>query len=321
MSESRSLKAAAPYLRWLFAALVLAFLFTRFPGSEVFEILSGVHPAWAAGAVGLTLLSQVVVAARLKLYADAQEIRFSIGQLLGINLSTTFYSMFLPGGSMPANAIKFYRISAPGKEYAGSAVALLMDRLAATMALSAVGVAAWVVEQPPDGLLALAVMSAALVLIIGVQAALRSDASSRLGPWLLDRLPARLKARDAKDMLRAVSFSTEVVVAGLSILTHVISILAYVCIARSLELDIGFATIAWTRSAAILVAMIPVSVAGLGVRESAFLVLLAPYGVLGEQAIAFSLAIFGLTIVAIGAIGGLIEGRRLVATGQAARTG
>ena len=317
MTERSRVKAVAPYLRWLFAALVLAFLFSRFPGSEVLQILGGVHLGWAAGAVALTLASQVVVAMRLQLYARAQGIRFSIGQLLGISLSTTFYSMVLPGGSMPANAIKFYRISAPGKEYAGAAVALLMDRLAATLALSAVGVVAWLVERPADGLLALAVMGAACALIVGVQLALRTDATSRLGEWLLNRLPAGLRARDAKEMLRAVSLSTEAVIAGLSVLTHIISIAAYVCIARSLELDIGFVTIAWTRSAAILVAMLPVSVAGLGVRESAFLVMLAPYGILGEQAIAFSLAIFVLTIVALGMIGGIIEARRLVVAGRA----
>lgn len=312
MSEKRSwLKAAAPYLRWLFAALVLAFLFTRFPGSEVLGLLSGVHPGWALGALGLTLVSQVVVAIRLKLYTDAQGIPFSVPALLDINLATAFYALFLPGGSMPANAIRFYRISAPQRKYAGTAVALLLDRLAATLALAAVGVFTWLIADPIDGEIALAVMAAAMVAIIVIEVALRSEATGRLGAWMFSHLPERLAVPDAKELLRAGSGNRGLRVAVLSVLAHVISIFAYVCVARSLGLDLTLGTIAWTRSAAILAAMLPVSVAGLGVRESAFLVLLAPYGILGEEAIAYSLAIFVLTMVGLGLIGGVPEAGRL----------
>jgi hypothetical protein len=58
--------------------------------------------------------------------------------------------------------------------------------------------------------------------------------------------------------------------------------------------------------------MIPISISGLGVREGALLFLLKPYGVWGEEALALSLIIFGITVLLIGAIGGLLEGRKLL---------
>ncbi|MCX6020694.1 MAG: hypothetical protein NTZ05_02990, partial [Chloroflexi bacterium] len=51
---------------------------------------------------------------------------------------------------------------------------------------------------------------------------------------------------------------------------------------------------------------VPVSVAGLGLREGAYVVLLGRYGVPDEQGLALALAVFGM-ILAQGLAGGVVD--------------
>ena len=52
--------------------------------------------------------------------------------------------------------------------------------------------------------------------------------------------------------------------------------------------------------------MIPVSVAGLGIREASYAVLLSNYGISPEQAISYSITIFAVFII-VGLVGGIYE--------------
>jgi len=93
---------------------------------------------------------------------------------------------------------------------------------------------------------------------------------------------------------------------ALTVLRHMLSILVIVCFAQSLAMVIGFSTIAWIRSLINIVIMLPISFAGLGVREASFAVLMEPYGVVGSQAVALSLFLFIVYIV-LALVGGLLE--------------
>ena len=53
--------------------------------------------------------------------------------------------------------------------------------------------------------------------------------------------------------------------------------------------------------------MIPISIAGLGVREGLLILLLRPFAVLDEEALAFSLLVFAVNVVLVGLLGDLIE--------------
>jgi hypothetical protein len=77
-------------------------------------------------------------------------------------------------------------------------------------------------------------------------------------------------------------------------------------------MELAYLTIGWTRSAAVLVTVLPVSLAGLGLREGAFVLLLAPYAVAPADALAYSLLAFATTVLAVGLIGGAIEAFRLL---------
>jgi hypothetical protein len=83
----------------------------------------------------------------------------------------------------------------------------------------------------------------------------------------------------------------------------------------SLGMSISFITIGWVRAAVLMVSMIPVSVSGLGMREAVSLFLLKPYGISGEDVLGFSFLAFAATLLLIGAVGGLLEGKRQLLPG------
>ncbi len=97
-----------------------------------------------------------------------------------------------------------------------------------------------------------------------------------------------------------------------SVLSHVFGVASYVALAASLDLNIGLFAIGWIHSAMILATMLPVSVAGLGLREGAALLTLTAYGITAEEALAFSLLVFTVTTLLIGLLGGMMEGWRFL---------
>ena len=76
--------------------------------------------------------------------------------------------------------------------------------------------------------------------------------------------------------------------------------------AQALGLELEFATIAWMRVAVQLVLILPLSIAGLGVREFTLVGLTTAYGIAPAAAVAWSLVIFA-GAVAAALLGGAIE--------------
>ncbi len=66
--------------------------------------------------------------------------------------------------------------------------------------------------------------------------------------------------------------------------------------AQALEIPLGWGPALAFVPAMAIAQVLPVSFAGLGLREGALVVLLAPLGVTTEQAIALGLAIYGLNL-------------------------
>jgi hypothetical protein len=92
---------------------------------------------------------------------------------------------------------------------------------------------------------------------------------------------------------------------GLSLLTHSLGTLVYFLLASALDLGLAYTTCGWIRAALHLLFLLPLTIGGIGVRETALVVLLVPLGITSNQAVAFSfLLTLGLLVVA--GLGGLL---------------
>jgi uncharacterized membrane protein YbhN (UPF0104 family) len=131
---------------------------------------------------------------------------------------------------------------------------------------------------------------------------------------LMDYLPTRLLRSPVLATLAELSRETRRLVVhpgrcgavlGLSVLTVGFAVLGYMLVGDSLSISLSFATWLLVVPPVTLIQLLPISLAGWGVREAGMVVILAGLGVPAEAALAISV-LTGLGLVVIGLPGGLI---------------
>jgi len=305
------IRRAIPALRVLLAFAILAIL-VRLAGPE--GVLARIAECpWPAALAGFSaaFLGQWLGAIRLKVLARSQRLPLTHMKALTVNLSAMFYGLFLPGGNVTGWAIRLFHLT-PGASGLGTALVVLVgDRAVATAAGAGIGLLAGFLMSsstlPAVTFLLLA--TAAGMSLLGLTLFTRS-LDAVLG--LAKRAPgirwAAEYLRRAGSLDRRPGFLTVVAAILLSAAVHVSGIASWFVLARALGLEVDVSTIAWVRSAAMVVALVPVTIGGLGLREGAVVYLMAGLGVASVDALSLSLLVFAVTVFAIGLVGGVLEG-------------
>lgn len=312
---TRGRRALGLAVRVAITALLLVWLFRHAGGWQpVLTALRSARPGFILAAFFANLAIQVTIAHRLRLLARVQGVGLGTGEVVEINLVTLFYGLFLPGGGMAAILIRFYRLTRDDRRYAATLAAIVCDRLLATATLSVAGLIFWLLDGPqrlPQALLVLVVSTA--VTALGLWPMLHPAPARWIGPFAA-RLPlARTlwpRLADALALFRAIPLSGQLRLAALSIGAHVLGIAVYFLLAGGLGLSVPFVALGWMRSIAMLVAILPFSISGLGLREGAMVALLGQRGVPGDAAVGYALLVFAITILSVALVGGLIEAYR-----------
>lgn len=334
-------------MSWILRAIVsggvLLLLFAFVPLSSVGEALLGIGVAWLALAVLVNVFELVARSVRLRILTGQNGMPLSTWSIIEINLITAFYSLFLPG-DLAGGAFRWYRLSRPGGKRAEAFAAIAFARLVDTIGLFALGALFIVLARPSSGVsvaLCLGILAGLVVLL--VLSLNRALLHRLLG--LVDRLAgsARLtraaivriaKVVDAVSAYRTLPAGPVVAMIGLTIARHLLSgtVLFVAMIALGVEID--WVNAVWINMLVSLAVMVPVSVAGLGVREGLLTLLLAPFGVDAAAAVALGLVLLAMRAV-LALAGGLLEARNaltfgrggaaqqapLIETGEAARSG
>jgi uncharacterized protein (TIRG00374 family) len=298
--------------KFAFSVCLLSTIFYLIDTHDLVVTLMAADVQFVIVAVGFALSAQLFSAFRLQRLAELQEISLTCVRVFFIGLSATFYGLFLPGGSVAALAVRFFQLSQEARVEAVAAM-LILDRVIATASLIAIGAVAISFDQA--GLIwAVAVLAGMLLVAIGTVYGQRnlprlmdwveSNSSGNL-PGILHRTSVRVGG--AFEKYSSADSGEFHFVVGVTLLAHFSGCLMYFAISESLGLNFTLLSIVWIRSGMILFTMIPMSVAGLGLREVAGIVLLAPLGLGEAQAVGFALLIFLVTPVIIGLLGGLAE--------------
>lgn len=298
--------------KFVFSISVLAVILYLFDANDVLATLVSADIRCVSIAVGFALSSQLFSAIRLNWLLLQQDIRLSLVRVFLIGLAAVFYSLVVPGGTLAAFAVRFFQLSREARVESVTA-ALIVDRVIATVFLIAVGTMAIAFDQPGPHL-AIGIATGILLSVgafvygrrlIPRSIGLRDNTSSRESHSRLSGLADRFSRALLK--YSTLESGQAWIVLAASLTAHLCGCLTYFTIAKSMDLNITFLTICWVRSGMILATMIPVSVAGVGLREVAAVGLLVPLGIGEAQAVGFSILIFLVTPVIVGIIGGLGE--------------
>jgi uncharacterized membrane protein YbhN (UPF0104 family) len=219
-----------------------------------------------------------------------------------------YYGTVLPG-QVAGDVVKAYRLSAAQSAPGLAVAATLVDRVVAMAGLLVTCAIAtpWVREVPPRVATAIALAAAASVagLALGSHRRVRSlflDASTAAAP-----VPRTLAARFGSGLERVLARRGRLAANfAVAMAYHAVCIAIQVILGSALGIELSVAAWSVTYAGVSLLTLLPVSIAGLGVREGGYVGLLGLFGIPPSQALSLSLLIFGYALVGA-LVGALVE--------------
>jgi uncharacterized protein (TIRG00374 family) len=303
-------------LRVGISGLLLVLLYRQVPFAAIADTLALADRARLLAAAALLLTAHGVMAWRLRLLTSWQGLRLGTGRLLEINLVTAFYRVFVPGGALASLAVRFHKLHQAERNWSGALSALLFERVLATLGAAVVGTLCFFVDQPPLPATLGVLLGGTVAAVAALAAALLHPASSRAAGWLAARTRAEALSEGVERVTGAVSAFRSLprgrilLLACLALGTHLIGAIVYWLLGAALGIPAGPAAFGWIRATALLASMLPLSLAGLGIRDATLVVMLGYYGVGVDAALSLGILVFAVTVLLPCALGGALEARR-----------
>jgi uncharacterized membrane protein YbhN (UPF0104 family) len=303
-------QSAALVIKLTVTVALLGILLERTPLHEIATRIGSVHPASLAAAVALLFSVSLTTTMRWQLILQHFGARLRFMGLWRYTLIGGFFNQILPSG-VGGDLFRIWyarKSSASAREAVGSVV---VDRMLGLVALTAIAiVGAPFILSRNGGQLALLATLAAIGIVLAASAAflsldryepllravLRGICFNRVRPWMLRALDAGAwAARNTRLMLVAwpegaatlsISFSNQ-------LLTSYVAFL----LLTSMGGSIGFGWVMVLFPAVLLLSLLPISLGGWGVRESAMVVAFALVGVPADAALSTSV-LYGVCLLA-----------------------
>jgi uncharacterized protein (TIRG00374 family) len=291
-------------VRLLVTASLLWVLLSRIDLSHAEEFVDRFSLPLLAGGAAALLATSPFSAVRWHIVLAAETTSPGPWTLLKIVLVGLFFNQVLPSG-VGGDAVRAWRCHQIGIGAAPAIRSLVLDRVCGyfvMIVLFAAGLPV-LLHSLPD-----ARQRCGVVLLLGA-------ASCGLFVFfLMDFLPRRLLRYRLVSELAVLSREGRrlcsrprrfAVLLGLAATTMGLTILALMLVADSLGVNLPFGSWVVIVPPVSLIQLVPVSLAGWGVRELGFVVVLAGFGIPAEAALATSVLV-GLCLIAVGLPGGLL---------------
>jgi glycosyltransferase 2 family protein len=276
------------WFRLVVTAALLALVATKVEWTAFAEVVGDASASWLVAALATGVAALVVGGVRWWWLLREAGVRLSGSEVGRVYAMSTFSSAFLLVGGDVARALLVTRERAPLLKVGLTVVA---DRAAAFAGMLVVAWVAIAVEETalPDGTtIVLAALTA--VAIVGGAAVLGYAARGRFPAGRLGR-GLRAAAAAVRE-LAGVYGRRPATTAVVTVTSVVFQLLAagQVCfMAKAYGVELSLAEAAVTLTLVTVATLLPVSIAGFGVREGSYVVLLAPFGIDATDAVAISL--------------------------------
>jgi glycosyltransferase 2 family protein len=279
-------------------------LATRIDLGRAAQIMAQATLPLLAGALVALLATSAVVALRWHLILSAEVPSPGPVSLVKIVLVGMFFNQVLPTG-VGGDAVRVWRCCKLGIALGAAVRSILLDRACGYLVLILVYAASLpgllrILSDPRQKAVVLIVLGAGL---LGLLALLLLDCLPR---WLLRlRLIAPIAelSRETRRLLTRPARCAAVL--GLSAVTIGLTILGFKLVADGVGSRLPLGSWIMIVPPVTLIQLLPISLAGWGVREAALVVALASFGVPAEAALVTSV-LLGLCLIVVGLPGGLI---------------
>lgn len=284
------------WLRVIVTVGLLAAVAANVDWSRMEHRLSHGRPGYFAAAVALVVATLLVGVLRWRILLEATGIHLGLPTLSRIYAMSSFSGTFLPT-SVGGDVARALLVVRRGPVLTEVAMSVIVDRIGSLVGV--IGIAWLAVAIDPhaatrDALVALAVFSA--LFAVGGAAALLVISRPRLAARFV---PARLRALAARSGGVLRTYVSDVAlfasVIGVSLVFQGLVALSIVLLARSVDVDLSYSVAALALAFMTLTSLVPISIAGFGVREASYVVVLGSAGISASDATLISL----LTVAAL----------------------
>ena len=291
-------------LRALVSVGVLVALFLMMDAAATWQTLKLISGTAVLMAVALFLAQTPILAWRWRRIVKMLNGNLDMPHAVQMSLLGRLFNQVLPA-SFGGDAVRAWQSTRYGLDGVVAVHSVLIERFTGLVSLVVIALVAlpfvWpTVEAGVDrrGIAALGI----LMCVAGVAFLVMALARHRMrGQPLLARPLALLD-----DAITATRDPKEFVwLSATGVLSNLLAIGVAIVLGMSLGLDVGFWAYAAVVPLSIVATILPISIAGWGVREGAMVSLLALFNVPNTDALALSL-LFGLTLLAAALVGGLI---------------
>jgi uncharacterized membrane protein YbhN (UPF0104 family) len=260
---------------------------------------------WIALAIAVTLLQIFLGVLRWREVSAACGAPLTTTTALRFNLIGTFFNQTLPS-SIGGDAVRLWLVARGGAGWRAATYSIFVDRAIGLIALAVIIVASlpWsyrLIGDPRGQLALLLVDFAALAGGVGFLLL-----GALPWPWLkrwwgTHHLHAC--SRIADGVLLSAKHGPKVT--ALSLVVHVLTAVIAWCVVKSIAAPIGFGEVFQLVPPVVLITMLPISIAGWGVREATMGLAFGYAGLATTEGVNVSL-LYGAVSFIVGALGGLV---------------
>ena len=296
-------------LKLLITIGLLAYIFSLISVEQLLGILKQVSLIYFLFSFLVALCTRLVDAYHFQLLTRGQGLNLTFLRILEVNLITSFYGHVLPG-YIAGGAIRWYRLAKYDKKPVHILAAILFNRAIELGILSGVGLLSWLLDKHPSKMPILGLFFTLIILATLFGFILTSLDFGRFRPYL-KRVPLLNRdffwnVLDSLKLFFSYNFDLKLAIIGTGLAKHLLSIFTFYFMTKALGLNVSILSLSYMRSFLSIIALLPISFSGVGVRDISLVHLLAPFGVSAQSAISLAFAILARMFM-INTIGGILE--------------
>lgn len=289
------------YVRVIVCLVAFGALLAVVDVRAVGRALMEADPLWVALGIAANFAARLLAAERNLSISRALDLPLRRSQTIGTLFIANFWSLLLPGVSAGgvATVYEYRRHGAQAHSSLGVLGASRVLEVFAFALLALVGLALAVRTAPTDLrrlLLAGVIVVAAMAVLAVISLRLLPpppEVEGKRSMWqkawfFVLSVAAAIRRLRTADYLRGI---------GIAAVQGLFDALIVLCFSRALGLGIGFADCLWINGLSYFTILLPVSVAGLGMREVAIVTALAPLGVPRSLSLALALLMLAATLL------------------------
>jgi len=289
------------------AAISASLLYLAFRSVNIENIrarLNDVHIGWIVAAILLLIAQVIPFSLRWRQIALQCGASLPVEKALRFGFIATFFNQVLPS-TIGGDGVRIWLLGRSGAKWKAATYSVLIDRATGLMALSLLLLVClpWtlaLVRHPVGRNTLIALEAVTLAGGIVFLALGRID-----GSWLKGWWPTRHLTDVAATAYRVLTGPRLPLIAALSLGIHLLTVAATWCAARAIAAPLDFGQALMLVLPVILVASIPISIAGWGVRESAMMAAFGYAGLAETDGLVVSI-LFGIAVVIAAASGGVV---------------